>query len=98
MIRLLALAGVATALTVTALSITPSAAAPRDTNPYRCMIDEGYGRVHPCSQSYMRSHPNWRQTDNCMIDEGYGRVHPCSQGYQQGSWNGPQPSPVTPQR
>ena len=69
MTRILALAGLATALTVTALSITPSAAAPRDTNPYRCMIDEGYGRVHPCSQ-----------------------------GYQQGSWNGPQPSPVTPQR
>jgi hypothetical protein len=81
MIRLLALAGLATTLTVTAVSVSPTAAAPRQ--PYaQCMIDEGYGRVHPCSQSYKREHPTWRASDNCMIDEGYGRVHPCSQSYK----------------
>jgi hypothetical protein len=81
MIRLLALAGLAATLTVTALSVTASAAASRKPYP-QCMTDEGYGRIVPCSNNYKREHPNWRATDNCMIDEGYGRVHSCSQQYK----------------
>jgi hypothetical protein len=79
--RLLALAGLATALTVTALSVTPSAAAPRQ--PVQCMTDDGYGRMRPCSALYKREHPNWRAGDECMTDDGYGRYRPCSALYKQ---------------
>jgi hypothetical protein len=81
MIRLLALASLATALTVTALSVTPSAAAPR--KPFaQCMTDDGYGRFRPCDSPYKRQHPNWRATDACMTDDGYGRYRPCDAGYK----------------
>jgi hypothetical protein len=89
MMRLLALAGLATALTVTALSVTPSAAAPG--NPIeQCMTDDGYGRFRPCSALYKREHPNWRAGSECMTDDGYGRYRPCSNLYRQGSsgWSG----------
>ena len=82
MIRLLALAGLATALTATALSVTPSAAAPR--GPYaQCMTDDGYGRFRPCSAQYKRQHPNWRAGNECMTDDGYGRFRPCDAQYKQ---------------
>jgi len=87
-IRSLALAGLATALTVTALSVTPSAAAPRDR--YQCMTDDGYGRFRPCSALYKREHPNWRQGSECMTDDGYGRMRPCSSHYW---WKGAGPLP-----
>ena len=81
MIRLLALAGLATALTVTALSVTPSVAAPQ--KPYaQCMTDDGYGRFRPCSGLYKRQNPNWRAGDECMTDDGYGRFRPCSGLYK----------------
>jgi hypothetical protein len=80
-VRLLALAGLATTLTVTALSVTPSAAAPRQ--PVQCMTDDGYGRLRPCSALYKREHPNWRAGDECMTDDGYGRMRPCSALYKQ---------------
>jgi hypothetical protein len=81
MIRLLALAGLATALIVTALSVAPSAAAPR--KPYaQCMTDDGYGRFRPCSSLYKRQHPNWRAGDECMTDDGYGRYRPCDALYK----------------
>lgn len=82
MIRLLALAGLATALTVTALSVTPSAAATRQPLD-QCMTDDGYGRFRPCSSGYKRAHPNWRATDACMTDDGYGRFRPCDSFYKQ---------------
>ena len=98
MMRLLALAGLATALTVTALSVTPSAAAPG--NPIeQCMTDDGYGRFRPCSAPYKRQHPNWRAGAECMTDDGYGRYRPCSNLYRQGSsgWSGQyNPSPYLP--
>jgi hypothetical protein len=79
--RLLALAGIAAALTVTALSVTPSAAAQR--KPYaQCMTDDGYGRFRPCSALYKREHPGWRGSDQCMTDDGYGRYRPCDAGYK----------------
>jgi hypothetical protein len=81
MIRLLALAGVATALTATALSVTPSVAAPK---PFaQCMTDDGYGRFRPCSALYKRQHPNWRGGNECMTDDGYGRYRPCDALYKQ---------------
>jgi len=81
MIRLLALAGLATALTVTAVSVTPSAAAPQ--KPYaQCMTDDGYGRFRPCSALYKQQHPNWRSGYECMTDDGYGRYRPCDAGYK----------------
>ena len=81
MIRLLALAGIATALTVTVFSVAPSAAAPR--KPYaQCMTDDGYGRFRPCDSPYKRQNPNWRATDACMTDDGYGRYRPCDAGYR----------------
>jgi len=81
MTRLLALVGLAAALTVTALRVAPSAAAPR--NPYaQCMTDDGYGRFRPCSAGYKREHPNWRAGDECMTDDGYGRFRSCSAGYK----------------
>jgi hypothetical protein len=50
-IRLLALAGLATALTVTAL---PAAAAKK---PFaQCMTDDGYGRYRPCDANYKQKH------------------------------------------
>jgi hypothetical protein len=55
MIRSPALAGLATALTVTALGVTPSAAAPRQ--PYaQCMTNDGYGRYRPCDTNYKERH------------------------------------------
>jgi hypothetical protein len=79
-IRLLALAGLATTLTVTVVGVTPSAAAPRGA---QCMTDDGYGRMRPCSALYKREHPNWRAGDECMTDDGYGRMRPCSALYKQ---------------
>jgi hypothetical protein len=81
MIRLLALAGLATVFGVTALNVTPSAAAPR--KPYaQCMTDDGYGRFRPCDAGYKRQHPNWRGGPECMTDDGYGRYRPCDAGYK----------------
>ena len=91
MVRMLALAGLATALTVTALTVTPSVAAPRGPIS-QCMTDDGYGRYRPCSALYKREHPNWRSGSECMTDDGYGRMRPCSSLYWQGS-NG---VPATP--
>src|ERR1700747_3744524 len=97
-IRLVALAGLATALTVTALPVSQSAAAPK--KPYaQCMTDDGYGRFRPCSALYKREHPNWRAGSECMTDDGYGRYRPCSSLYWQGSngWSGQYtPSPYLP--
>jgi hypothetical protein len=98
MIRSLAVAGLATALTVTAMSIGPSAAAPRQPYP-QCMVDDGYGRIRPCSNLYKRQHPNWRAGAECMTDDGHGRYRPCSNLYRQGSsgWSGQyNPSPYQP--
>ena len=82
MIRSLALAGLATLLSVTALGVTPSAAAPQ--KPYaQCMTDDGYGRFRPCSALYKRQNPNWRGSDQCMTDDGYGRYRPCDSLYKQ---------------
>jgi len=98
MIRSLAVAGLATALTVTVISISPSGAAQR--KPYaQCMTDDGYGRFRPCSALYKRQHPNWRAGAECMTDDGYGRYRPCSNLYRQGSsgWSGQyNPSPYQP--
>jgi hypothetical protein len=81
MIRLLALAGFATALTMTGLSVTPVAAAKK---PYaQCMTDDGYGRFRPCDALYKRQHPNWRGGNECMTDDGYGRYRPCDALYKQ---------------
>jgi hypothetical protein len=81
-IRLLALAGIAAALTVTTLSVTPSAAAQR--KPYaQCMTDDGYGRFRPCDALYKQQHPNWRAGNECMTDDGYGRFRPCDALYKQ---------------
>ena len=81
MIRLLALAGLATALTVTAFTVTPAAA---QRKPFaQCMTDDGYGRYRPCSALYKRQNPNWRATDACMTDDGYGRFRPCDSLYKQ---------------
>ena len=80
-IRVLTLAGLATALTVTALPITQSAAAKK---PYaQCMTDDGYGRYRPCDSGYKKANPNWRASDKCMTDDGYGRYRPCDSGYKQ---------------
>ena len=87
MSRLLALAGLATTLTVAALTVTPSAAAPRQS--FQCMTDDGYGRFRPCSAQYKREHPNWRAGPECMTDDGYGRMRPCTAQY----WQGPPPTP-----
>ena len=93
-VRLFALAGLAIALSVTAVSVAPSAAAPRQ--PYaQCMTDDGYGRLRPCSAQYKRQHPNWRAGSECMTDDGYGRVRPCSQLYWRGS-GGAGPSTTGP--
>ena len=77
-IRLLALAGLATALTVTAL---PAAAAKKSYA--QCMTDDGYGRYRPCDALYKRTHPNWRGGNECMTDDGYGRMRPCDALYKQ---------------
>jgi len=82
MTRLLALAGFAAALTVTALSVTPSAAAQRKPLD-QCMTDDGYGRFRPCSAGYIRAHPNWRSGSECMTDDGYGRYRPCDSLFKQ---------------
>jgi hypothetical protein len=93
-IRLLALAGLATTLAVTALSVTPSAAAQRA--PIQCMTDDGYGRFRPCSALYKREHPNWKSGSECMTDDGHGRYRPCSSHYW---WPGAGPLPgQTPQQ
>ena len=95
MMRSLALAGLAAALTVTAFGVAPSAAAP----PYpQCMTDDGYGRIRPCTGLYKRQHPNWRSGPECMTDDGYGRMRPCSSLYFQGSTPSGQynPSPYVP--
>jgi hypothetical protein len=82
MTRLLALAGLATALTITALSVPPSAAAQRKPLD-QCMTDDGYGRFRPCSAGYKRAHPNWRAGSECMTDDGYGRYRPCDSLFKQ---------------
>jgi hypothetical protein len=93
--RLIAVAGLATGLTVTLLSVAPSAAAPR--NPIeQCMTDDGYGRFRPCSALYKREHPNWRTGSECMTDDGYGRYRPCSSLYWQGSKSYPGQTPPSP--
>ena len=79
-IRLVALAGLGVALSVTALSVTPAAAQKRPFS--QCMTDDGYGRFRPCSALYKRQHPNWRNGPECMTDDGYGRMRPCSALYQ----------------
>ena len=53
-VRLLTLAGLAMALTVTPLSVTPSAANPKEG--VQCMTDDGYGRYRPCSAGYKQKH------------------------------------------
>jgi hypothetical protein len=81
-IRSFALAGLATVLTATAFSVTPSVAAPQ--KPYaQCMTDDGYGHFRPCSALYKRQHANWRGGDECMTDDGYGRFRPCDSNYKQ---------------
>jgi hypothetical protein len=82
-IRSLATAGIGAALTVAALSVAPSAAAPKKPID-QCMTDDGYGRFRPCSALYKREHPNWRNGPECMTDDGYGRMRPCSSLYRQG--------------
>jgi len=97
--RILALAGVATSLTVTLLSVAPSAAAPRKPIE-QCMTDDGYGRFRPCSALYKREHPNWRTGTECMTDDGYGRYRPCSSLYWQNPNGVPGqtvPSPTYPE-
>jgi hypothetical protein len=79
-IRLLALAGLGVALSVTALPVTPAAAQKKPIS--QCMTDDGYGRFRPCSSLYKRQHPNWRNGPECMTDDGYGRYRPCSSLYQ----------------
>jgi hypothetical protein len=82
MIRSLAVSGLATLLTVTVMSISPSGAAQR--KPYaQCMTDDGYGRFRPCSALYKQQHPNWRGGNECMTDDGYGRHRPCDALYKQ---------------
>jgi hypothetical protein len=79
--RLMALAALAAALSVTALPVTQSVAAPQ--KPYvQCMTDDGYGRFRPCSAGYKREHSNWRSGNECMTDDGYGRYRPCDAGYK----------------
>jgi hypothetical protein len=78
-VRLVALAGLGVALSVTALSVTPAAAQKRPFS--QCMTDDGYGRYRPCSALYKRQNPNWRNTGACMTDDGYGRMRPCSALY-----------------
>src|SRR5262245_31677532 len=34
------------------------------------MVDDGYGRIRPCSGLYKRQHPNWRAGAECMTDDG----------------------------
>jgi len=87
-IRLLALSGLAATLAVTALNVTPSAAAQKA--PFQCMTDDGYGRYRPCSALYKREHPNWKSGSECMTDDGYGRYRPCSSLYW---WPGAGPLP-----
>ena len=58
MIRSLAVSGLATALAVTVMSISPSGAAQR--KPYaQCMTDDGYGRFRPCSNLYRQGSSGW---------------------------------------
>lgn len=87
-IRLLAFAGLAAGLTVTALTVTPSAALQKD--PYQCYTDDGYGRYRPCASGYKRRNPNWRNGPECMMDDGFGRMRPCSSHYW---WPGAGPLP-----
>jgi hypothetical protein len=79
-IRLLALAGVGVALSMTALSVTPAVAQKKPI--VQCMTDDGYGRLRTCSANYKRQHPNWRTGPECMTDDGYGRYRPCASGFQ----------------
>ena len=81
-IRLLALAGLGVALSVTALPVTPAAAQKKPIS--QCMTDDGYGRYRPCSALYKRQHPNWRAGRECMTEDGNGRLRPCRQLYRQG--------------
>jgi hypothetical protein len=94
-IRSLAIAGIGAALTVAALSVTPSAAAQKRPIA-QCMTDDGYGRFRPCGAQYKREHPNWRAGAECMTDDGYGRYRPCSSGYWQGSNGYPGQNPPSP--
>ena len=81
MIRLLTIA--AAVLIAGVLAAATSGAAQRKPL-VQCMTDDGYGRFRPCSASYKREHPNWRQGAECMTDDGYGRYRPCSSLYWQG--------------
>ena len=81
-VRLLALAGLGVALTVTALPVTPAAAQRKPIS--QCMTDDGYGRMRPCSALYKRQHPNWRNGPECMTDDGYGRMRPCDSLFRAG--------------
>jgi len=94
-IRSLAIAGIGAALTVAALSVTPSAAAQKKPIA-QCMTDDGYGRFRPCGAQYKREHPNWRAGAECMTDDGYGRYRPCSSAYWQGSNGYPGQNPPSP--
>jgi hypothetical protein len=94
-IRSLVIAGVGATLTVAALSVTPSAAAPKKPIE-QCMTDDGYGRFRPCSALYKRQNPNWRAGSACMTDDGYGRYRPCSSLYWQGSSSYPGQNPPSP--
>ena len=81
-VRLLALAGLGVALTVTALPVTPAAAQRKPIS--QCMTDDGYGRLRPCSALYKRQNPNWRNSNACMTDDGYGRMRPCDSLFRSG--------------
>ena len=75
-VRMLALAGLGVALSVTALTVTPAVAQKKPIS--QCMTDDGYGRMRPCSALYKRQHPNWKNGPECQTDDGYGRMRPCS--------------------
>jgi hypothetical protein len=65
-VGILLLAGVA------AMSF-PAAAATK-----QCMVDDGGGRMRPCSALYKQQNPGWASGKECMVDEGGGRLRPCS--------------------
>jgi hypothetical protein len=44
----------------------------------QCMVDDGQGRLRPCSSLYKQQHPDWRYGRECMVDDGQGRLRPCS--------------------
>ena len=54
-VRLLALAGLGVALTVTALPVVPAAAQKKPIS--QCMTDDGYGRYRPCDSLFRGAPP-----------------------------------------